>query len=70
MELARRADTAAFIQCHVNAIDYLGGVPGDVCRIRHRRTKVITLDWNEARRTIWNQRMLDCALSVGFDARL
>ena len=27
MELVRRADTAAFIQCHVNAFEYLGGVP-------------------------------------------
>ena len=27
VELVRRADTAAFIQCHVNALEYLGGVP-------------------------------------------
>ncbi len=27
VELVRRADTAAFIQCHVNAFEYLGGVP-------------------------------------------
>ena len=26
-ELVRKADTAAFIQCHVNAFEYLGGVP-------------------------------------------
>ena len=26
VELVRRADTAAFIQCHVNAFEYLGGV--------------------------------------------
>ena len=27
VELVRKADTAAFIQCHVNAFEYLGGVP-------------------------------------------
>ena len=27
VELVRRADTVAFIQCHVNAFEYLGGVP-------------------------------------------
>ncbi len=27
VELVRRADTAAFIQCHVNAFEYLGGLP-------------------------------------------
>ena len=27
VELVRRADTAAFIQCHVNAFEYFGGVP-------------------------------------------
>ena len=27
LELVRRADTAAFIQCHVNAFEYLGSVP-------------------------------------------
>ena len=27
VELVRRADTAAFIQCHVNVFEYLGGVP-------------------------------------------
>ena len=27
VELVWRADTAAFIQCHPNAFEYLGGVP-------------------------------------------
>ena len=27
VEFVRRADTARFIQCHVHAFDYLGGVP-------------------------------------------
>ena len=35
MESVRRADTATFIQCHVNAFEYLGGVPGS-WRVRIR----------------------------------
>ena len=27
VEFVQRADTASFIQCHVHAFDYLGGVP-------------------------------------------
>ena len=28
VELVQRADTSAFIQCHVNAFEFPGGVPG------------------------------------------
>ena len=67
MELVRKADTAAFIQCHVNAFEYLGGVPR---RCLYDNAKVITLGRDEEKRPIWNQRMLDFALRVGFEARL
>ena len=67
MELVRRADTAVFIQCHVNAFEYLGGVPR---RCLYDNAKVITLGRDEEKRPIWNQRMLDFALRAGFDARL
>ena len=67
VELVRRADTAAFIQCHVNAFEYLGGVPR---RCLYDNAKVITLGKDEAKRPVWNQRMLDFALRVGFEARL
>ena len=40
VELVRRADTAAFIQCHVNAFEYLGGVPR---RCLYDNAKVVTL---------------------------
>ena len=30
VEFVRRADTTSFIQCHVNAFEYFGGVPGAV----------------------------------------
>ena len=68
VELVRKADTAAFIQCHVNAFEYLGGVPRRV--VLYDNAKVVTLGRDEEKRPIWNQRMLDFALRVGFEARL
>ena len=67
VELVRRADTAAFIQCHVNAFEYLGGVPR---RCLYDNAKVITLGRDEEKRPVWNERMLDFALRVGFELRL
>ena len=67
VELVRKADTAAFIQCHVNAFEYLGGVPR---RCLYDNAKVITLGRDEDKQPIWNRRMLDFALRVGFEARL
>ena len=67
VELVRTADTAAFIQCHVNAFEYLGGVPR---RCLYDNAKVITLGRDEEKRPVWNRRMLDFALRVGFEARL
>ena len=67
VELVRRADTAAFIQCHVNAFEYLGGVPR---RCLYDNAKVVTLGKDEDGRVQWNLRMLDFARRVGFDIRL
>ena len=67
VELVRRADTAAFIQCHVNAFEYLGGVPQ---RCLYDNAKVVTLGRDEGKQPIWNQRMLDFAMRVGFETRL
>ena len=67
VELVRRADTASFIQCHANAFEYLGGVPR---RRLYDNAKVITLGRDEEKRPVWNRRMLDFALRVGFEARL
>ena len=67
VELVRRADTAAFIQCHVNAFEYLGGVPR---RCLYDNAKVVTLGRDGDKQPIWNQRMLDFALRVGFEMRV
>ena len=67
VELVRRANTAAFIQCHANAFEYLGGVPR---RCLYDNAKVVTLGRDDDQRPVWNQRMLDFALRVGFEIRL
>ena len=67
VELVRRADTAAFIQCHVNAFEYLGGVPS---RCLYDNAKVVTLGRDQDGQVEWNLRMLDLARLVGFEMRL
>ena len=67
VELVRKADTAAFIQCHVNAFEYLGGVPR---RCLYDNTEVVTLGKDEDGQVLWNRRMLDFARRGGFEARL
>ena len=67
VEFVRRADTASFIQCHVNAFEYLGGVPR---RCLYDNAKVVTLGRDEAGRIEWNRRMLDFALRLGFELKL
>ena len=67
VEFVRRADTASFIQWHVNAFDYLGGVPR---RCLYDNAKVVTLGRDEEGRTEWNRRMLDFSLRLGFDLKL
>ena len=67
VELVRRADPAAFIQCHANAFEYLGGVPR---RCLYDNAKVVTLGRDDDQQPVWNLRMLDFALRVGFEIRL
>ena len=67
VELVRSADTAAFIQCRVNAFEYLGGVPR---RCLYDNAKVITLGRDEEKRPVWDRRMLDFSLRAGFEAGL
>ena len=67
VEFVRRADTASFIQCHVNVFEYFGGVPR---RCLYDNAKVVTLGRDEEGRTEWNRRMLDFALRLGFELRL
>ena len=67
VEFVRRADTASFIQCHVNAFEYFGGIPR---RCLYDNAKVVTLGRDDEGRTEWNRRMLDFALRLGFELKL
>ena len=67
VEFVRRADTASFIRCHINAFGYLGGVPR---RCLYDNAKVVTLGRDPEGRIEWNQRMLDFSLRVGFELKL
>ena len=67
VELVRRADTASFIQCHVNAFEYLGGIPRSCL---YDNAKVVTLGRDAEGQVEWNRRMLDFSLRVGFDLKL
>jgi len=67
VEFVRRADVASFMQCHVNAFEYFGGVPR---RCLYDNAKVVVLGRDADGRPEWNQRMLDMSLRMGFELRV
>ena len=67
VEFVRRADVARFMQCHVNAFDYFGGVPR---RCLYDNAKVVVLGRDADGRPEWNRRMLDLSLRMGFELRV
>ena len=67
VEFVRRADVARFMQCHVNAFDYFGGVPR---RCLYDNAKVVVLGRDGDGRPEWNRRMLDLSLRMGFELRV
>lgn len=67
VEFVRRADVASFMQCHVNAFEYFGGVPQ---RCLYDNAKVVVLGRDADGRPEWNRRMLDMSLRMGFELRV
>lgn len=67
VEFVRRADVASFMQCHVNAFEYFGGVPQ---RCLYDNAKVVVLGRDTDGRPEWNRRMLDMSLRMGFELRV
>ena len=67
VEFVRRADTASFIHCHVNAFEYFGGVPR---RCLYDNAKVVTLGRGVEGQVEWNPRMLDFSLRLGSELPL
>ena len=67
VEFVRRADVATFIRCHLNALEYFGGVPR---RCLYDNAKVVLLGRDENGGIRWNSRTLDFARRLGFELRL
>ncbi len=67
VEFIRRADLASFLRCHVHAFEYLGDVPR---RCLYDNTKLVVLGRGADGVPVWNQRFVDFAHRLGFDARL
>ena len=62
VEFTTRGDTGSFIRCHLNAFEYLGGVPREVL---HDNLKSAVID-RENGSIRFNARYLDFALTMGF----
>ena len=67
LEIARRADVATFIACHLNAFEYFGGIPK---RCLYDNAKVVVLGRDANGDPEWNRRMLDFSLRLGFKPQL
>jgi transposase len=67
VEMVRRADLSTFVRCHINAFDYLGGLPE---RCLYDNAKVVVVDRDEAGRPVWNTQFLDFARRLGFSPQL
>lgn len=67
VEFIQKADTSAFLRCHVNALQYFGGVP---LAALYDNTKLVVLSRDEQNHPVWNERFLDFSLRMGFSARL
>jgi hypothetical protein len=67
VEFVRRADTATFIRCHLNAFQYLGGIP---TRCLYDNAKVVVLGRDDAGAPVWNPQFLDFSLRLGFGLTL
>lgn len=67
VEFILKADTSAFVRCHLNAFEYFGGLP-HTCL--YDNTKLVVLERDDQGEPVWNPRFLDFALQAGFMAHL
>lgn len=67
VEFVRKADTASFIHCHMNAFAYFGGITQTIL---YDNTKLVVLERDEAGEPVWNPQFLDFSLRLGFSIRL
>lgn len=59
-------DLPTLVQCHLNALRYVGGVP---CEILYDHMKTVVLAWHREH-IEWNPQFADFAKTFGFDPRL
>lgn len=67
VEFIRKADTSAFLHCHINAFEFFGGVPDTAL---YDNTKLVVLSRQDDGTPVGNERFLDFSLRVGFRAHL
>jgi len=66
VEFVRKADSTAFIRCHLNAFEALG-IPE---RCLYDNTKLVTPGRDKDEQQLWNERFLDFSRRLGFVADL
>ena len=67
VEFIRKADTASFIRCHLNAFAYFGGMTQTLL---YDNTKQVVLERDQTGEPVWNPQFLDFSLRLGFAIRL
>ena len=67
VEFVERQDISTLIKCHIQALEYFGGVPE--C-ILYDNLKPVVLGRDDGGRPVWNEKFLDFALVAGFEPRV
>lgn len=67
LEFVERTNLSTFLRCHVHAFEHFGGVPRTIL---YDNAKVVRLGRDTDGRPVFNSRLLDFALVVGFHPRL
>jgi len=67
VEFIPKADTAAFIRCHLHAFEHFGGTPRSCL---YDNTKLVVIDRDDTGEPVWNEKFLDFSLRVGFAVKL
>lgn len=65
-ELVEKCDLTTFLDCHIRAFDYLGGVPAEILYDRMKNVFIRKLTG----RTVFNRSLVSMALHYGFKPRV
>ena len=67
VEFVPAITSPAFIECHLNAFNYFGGVPRNCL---HDNARVVILDRGRGGQPNWNRQLLDFSNRLGFAPRV